>query len=205
MSKHHIIQVSVDLVQNWAPFSPILKGLSATIRYVFSFKKHRKRKRGKDRVTNLNGKIINVLRRKTFMWWTRLIKRWSIRLVLTRYVIGKFNENLTTAVMHHGFFCLLWLVVRMCSCPSPSFGRCNVVINHVSLIFSWHIRRLLSRLQLSTWCTYTQMLYERFGRWWHRLRPYHVENTGSRPITEVKQRRARSVLGWVTAWEYRVL
>ena len=37
------------------------------------------------------------------------------------------------------------------------------------------------------------------------LRPYHVENTGSRPITEVKQRRARSVLGWVTAWEYRVL
>ena len=39
----------------------------------------------------------------------------------------------------------------------------------------------------------------------HRLRPYHVENTGSRPITEVKQRRARLVLGWVTAWEYRVL
>ena len=31
------------------------------------------------------------------------------------------------------------------------------------------------------------------------------ENTGSRPITEVKQRRARLVLGWVTAWEYRVL
>ena len=38
-----------------------------------------------------------------------------------------------------------------------------------------------------------------------RLRPYHVENTSSRPITEVKQRRARLVLGWVTAWEYRVL
>ena len=37
------------------------------------------------------------------------------------------------------------------------------------------------------------------------LRPYHVESTGSRPITEVKQRRARLVLGWVTAWEYRVL
>ena len=37
------------------------------------------------------------------------------------------------------------------------------------------------------------------------LRPYHVENTGSCPITEVKQRRARLVLGWVTAWEYRVL
>ena len=36
------------------------------------------------------------------------------------------------------------------------------------------------------------------------LGPYHVECTGSRPITEVKQRRARLVLGWVTAWEYRV-
>ena len=38
-----------------------------------------------------------------------------------------------------------------------------------------------------------------------RLRPYHAECTGSRPITEVKQRRAGSVLGWVTAWEHPVL
>ena len=38
-----------------------------------------------------------------------------------------------------------------------------------------------------------------------RQRPYHVESTGSRPITEVKQRRARLVLEWVTAWEPRVL
>ena len=37
------------------------------------------------------------------------------------------------------------------------------------------------------------------------LRPYHVENTSSRLIPEVKQRRAASVLGWVTAWEYAVL
>ena len=35
-------------------------------------------------------------------------------------------------------------------------------------------------------------------------RPYHVESTGSRPITAVKQRWARSVLAWVTGWEYRV-
>ena len=33
----------------------------------------------------------------------------------------------------------------------------------------------------------------------HCLRPYHVEHTGSRPITEVKQHRAWLVLGWVTA------
>ena len=37
-----------------------------------------------------------------------------------------------------------------------------------------------------------------------RLRSYHVESTGSRSITEVKQRRAQSVLGWVTAWEHWV-
>ena len=37
------------------------------------------------------------------------------------------------------------------------------------------------------------------------LRPYHVENTSSRPITEVKQHWAELVLGWVTAWEYVVL
>ena len=43
-----------------------------------------------------------------------------------------------------------------------------------------------------------------FVRSFYRLRPYHVECTGSRLITEVKQRRARLVLGWVTAWEHRV-
>ena len=34
-----------------------------------------------------------------------------------------------------------------------------------------------------------------------RLRPYHVENIGTRPISEVKQRRAWGVLRWVTTWE----
>ena len=38
-----------------------------------------------------------------------------------------------------------------------------------------------------------------------RQRPYHVEHTSSRPITEVKQHWARLVLGWETAWEHRVL
>ena len=37
------------------------------------------------------------------------------------------------------------------------------------------------------------------------LQPYHVECAGSRPITEVKQRRAWLVLGWETAWEHQVL
>ena len=38
-----------------------------------------------------------------------------------------------------------------------------------------------------------------------RQRPYHVEYTSSRPITEVKQHWAWLVLGWVTAWEPQVL
>ena len=36
------------------------------------------------------------------------------------------------------------------------------------------------------------------------LRPYHDEHTCSRPITAVKYRRARIVLGWGTAWEHLV-
>ena len=38
-----------------------------------------------------------------------------------------------------------------------------------------------------------------------RQRPYHVEHTASRPISEVKQRWVWLVLGWVTAWEYQML
>ena len=36
------------------------------------------------------------------------------------------------------------------------------------------------------------------------VRPYHAEHTPSRPIWQVKQRRARIVLGSETAWEHRV-
>ena len=45
-------------------------------------------------------------------------------------------------------------------------------------------------------------------KWLHRSsrqRPYHVEHTASRPISEVKQRWVWLVLGWVTAWEYQML
>ena len=38
-----------------------------------------------------------------------------------------------------------------------------------------------------------------------RQRSYHGESTSSRPITEVKHRRAWLVLGWVTAWEHHVM
>ena len=52
---------------------------------------------------------------------------------------------------------------------------------------------------------YQALIKVPFGERSHCLRPYHVGNTGSRPITEVKQRWARLVLAWVTGWEYWVL
>ena len=50
------------------------------------------------------------------------------------------------------------------------------------------------------------MAYVQRGRHskFYCIRPYYAERTGSRPITEVKQRRAQSVLGWVTTLEYWV-
>ena len=36
---------------------------------------------------------------------------------------------------------------------------------------------------------------------YRRQRPYCVEYTRSHPNSEAKQRKARSVLGWGTAWE----
>ena len=39
----------------------------------------------------------------------------------------------------------------------------------------------------------------RFHNFW--IRPYSVEYTRSRSISEVKQLQAGLVLGWVTAWE----
>ena len=37
-----------------------------------------------------------------------------------------------------------------------------------------------------------------------RERPYHAENTCTRPITDVKQHRARLVVSWETRCEARV-
>ena len=62
-------------------------------------------------------------------------------------------------------------------------------------IYNERKKYLLSRSNL---CILELILYS-------RQRPYHIEHTSSRPITEVKQCWARLVLGWVTAWEHWVL
>ena len=69
-------------------------------------------------------------------------------------------------------------------------GTCRVVVV-LLLLSKWIVVILLDKVLLC--CTQ------------ECLRPYHVETTSSRLITEVKQRRAASVPGWVTAWEYAVL
>ena len=52
---------------------------------------------------------------------------------------------------------------------------------------------------------FTLILYMSIRKlYFTRQLPNQIGSTSSRPITEVKQFRARSVLGWVTAWEHRV-
>ena len=79
-----------------------------------------------------------------------------------------------------------WFSGRMLAChaggPGSIPGQC------IFILFIWNLFEFKSKIKMLNEC----------------LGPYHVECTGSRPITEVKQRRARLVLGWVTAWEYRV-
>lgn len=49
-----------------------------------------------------------------------------------------------------------------------------------------------------------QLIKLNLFHWEYRQRPYHVENTRSRLISEVKQHRAALVLAWVTGWESAV-
>lgn len=84
----------------------------------------------------------------------------------------------------------------------------NTYRQNIRNLQSTHTGHLMPYVILSTlshWSNSSKQQTQNFARESHKcLRPYHVENTGSRLITEVKQRRARLVLGWVTAWEYRV-
>ena len=61
-----------------------------------------------------------------------------------------------------------------------------------------------SRIALVTYYTWGKEYIAGFKQHDEWLGPYHVEYTPSRPIWEVKQRRAWLVLAWVTGWEYHV-
>ena len=58
--------------------------------------------------------------------------------------------------------------------------------------------------QTNTFFTYHQETVVSIGAI-YCLRPYNVESTSYRLITEVMPNLARLVLGWVTPWEYLVL
>ena len=64
-----------------------------------------------------------------------------------------------------------------------------------------HVYKLFAQKNTKNeiWVHGDPALIEKFVR--TRLRPYHVESTGTRPISEVKQRRAWGVLRWVTTRE----
>ena len=100
--------------------------------------------------------------------------------------------------------------------PRNNLDRKNSVWNVCSLVVTlwfpsvrWFVYIRVFNVSTFVVCTYVCLhmqclVYKYESVEFLRQRPYHVENTGSRPITEVKQRRARLVLGWVTAWEHRV-
>ena len=74
----------------------------------------------------------------------------------------------------------------------------SITISIHYIIFIWHTHVSLNILFFWRSKTNKNIIY--FSQ-----RSNRAECTRSRPITKVKQRRARIVLGWVTAWELRVV
>ena len=99
---------------------------------------------------------------------------------------------------------------RYAYCYAGRTDEYSVEKHRVNLVWSTVLITKTNKNQFSwsltnEWRVFALKVYKRIFFADCRQRPYHVESTGSRPITEVKQRRARLVLGWVTAWEHRVL
>ena len=69
------------------------------------------------------------------------------------------------------------------------------------LMASFFVAKICLYWYFLSFCWYRMQLFTPFSR----QRPYHIEHTSSRPITEVKQGWDLLVLGWVTAWEHWVL
>ena len=117
------------------------------------------------------------------------------------------------------------LIDQANTCLIHFYKRCVSITNRLLSVFSSGLKKayyvkvwaiyirfkpfnfllIVSRL-LDFFCleSYELILPEQ-GAWEICLRPYHVESTSSRPITEVKQHWVALVLGWVTAWEYAML
>ena len=64
------------------------------------------------------------------------------------------------------------------------------------ILFPMYLKQILFQMDLKQILESCQNV-----TYYLRQRPYCVEYTRSHPNSEVKQRKARSVLGWGTAWE----
>ena len=76
-----------------------------------------------------------------------------------------------------------------------------VILSHFTLLARWQYVLFINLLR---WVSYFSYINSKIDVT-SRQRPYHIEHTSSRPITEVKQCWSRLVLGWVTAMEHWVL
>lgn len=105
---------------------------------------------------------------------------------------------------------------RLCSPPSHKYSSVAFFYNLEKRGSRAHPKRVLGGLAVEnvaqegkTYCVegkYTGCANPYVSRVMHHicLRPYHRENSGSRPISEDKHGWARLVLGWETTWEPRV-
>ena len=117
---------------------------------------------------------------------------------------------------HTGRFCMYASptsrnMVRSRPAARPDFLHVSVARRHID---KWAARPTVRPCKVRAVCLSNVLPTCNFCNLYHSnlksskgecLRPYHVENTSSRLIPEVKQRRAVLVLGRVTAWEYAVL
>ena len=78
--------------------------------------------------------------------------------------------------------------------PTPFVGR-GIISGAIEIMLGWAYFAF-SRIRKRS--------YRHAAHTASRLPPYHVEYTRTRQISQVKQRRARLVLGSETAWESRV-
>ena len=90
--------------------------------------------------------------------------------------------------------CVLWLAITLCKVTLLTITLCKA-----ALLIHDKVRTLSALAFATSNCNYDSTAFAK--RTYLRRRPYRDEYTGSLSNSEVNRRRARSVLGWGTAWE----
>ena len=132
--------------------------------------------------------------------WARLVLGWETaweHRVLLSFAFGLCGESGSSDI-------LLWRERLFRYNPAANGHTFILSFDQIEVQYTYSSSRPFSR-PLASSMQVRPVVKRRTFPPFSRQRPYHVENTSSRPITEVKQRWARLVLGWETAWEHRVL